>query len=221
MGENGQEVRFADRPVVKRLREAGKLLVAIGGVVGAVAGVLSYAADQAERAEARRARTTTLPQEREPASSISPTFSSSSQAPTERATPSTSETGTASVPTPATSRPAQTKTGTMPRYFIGVWSGTLTQGGSSYAVRLRLQDGEIGEPVGTIEYETLHCAGELKLRTASPRSLDVVETLTNSAGCTPEGNIALKRNSNGSLSYSYFHSDGSVSTTGTLKRAGS
>ncbi|MFB9206608.1 hypothetical protein ACFFV7_35795 [Nonomuraea spiralis] len=74
--------------------------------------------------------------------------------------------------------------------------------------------------MGTIAYEPLHCAGELTLRTASPESLELAETLTSGTGCTPEGNIALDRHANGTLTYNYFHSRGSVTTTGTLKKTG-
>lgn len=221
MSENGQKVRFYARPAGHWLAWLATVVGALVGVVSMLVGIWALQGDEAERAEAKRATTPALSHEREPAASGGPTFASSSKAPSATPVPSVSETGAKSVPDLTRSPSMTTKAETMPRYFLGEWSGMLTQGGSSYSVRMEIQEGEIGEPVGTVEYETLHCAGNLKLRTASPGSVELAETITSSGGCTPEGNIALKRNSNGSLSYSYFHSAGSVTTTGTLKRAGS
>ncbi|MGW2153884.1 hypothetical protein [Nonomuraea sp. NPDC001699] len=56
--------------------------------------------------------------------------------------------------------------------------------------------------------------------TVSPKSLELAETLTSGTGCTPEGNIALDRHANGTLTYNYFHTRGAVTTTGTLKKTG-
>ncbi|MEU5865122.1 hypothetical protein ABZ815_28405 [Nonomuraea sp. NPDC047529] len=174
--------------------------------ISAAVGILSFLGDEAERAEARRDRARTSPavQQPEPAPTVSPT-SGPTSGPTSQA------------PTPAPTPPVHE---TLPRSFLGVWSGTLTQGGSSYRVRLRLRNGEAGEPVGTVAYEPLHCAGELTLRSASPESLELAETLTSGTGCTPEGNIALDRHANGTLTYNYFHIRGAVTTTGTLKKTG-
>jgi hypothetical protein len=106
--------------------------------------------------------------------------------------------------------------------FVGVWSGNngvQSNPSRNFTMRLTLNAGEIGQIVGSIEYPSLACGGELTLSTISSNSLTLNENIT-FGSCVRNGIITLSVTNNGSLSYQWRTTIASSTATADLNKIG-
>jgi hypothetical protein len=105
--------------------------------------------------------------------------------------------------------------------FIGRWSGEVLQTGSvkdKYPVDIRITSGTISDQVGTFNYSTLKCGGDLILVSANRLQLSVEERLTSGLlNCIDRSIITLTRNAtDGTLEYNARVAD--LSAKAVLKK---
>lgn len=113
----------------------------------------------------------------------------------------------------------------LPDAFTGHWEGTGAQRNptAEWPVTLTLTGGHPGDVVGTIDYPTLACGGELTLQSAdtSAASVELAEDLTfGEAVCADGGIVHLAILSDGSLDFQWSHPAIDSPAAGTLNRIG-
>ena len=80
----------------------------------------------------------------------------------------------------------------IPSGFVGSWKGTGTQSDEpgAWTIALTLAGGATGRVVGTITYPSLECGGDLILRHADARHVELLERIT-FGECVDRGVITL------------------------------
>jgi hypothetical protein len=107
---------------------------------------------------------------------------------------------------------------TVPTAFQGAWKGTGSQSdnpGVEWTIALTLAGGGPGDVVGTITYPSLACGGDLILRKADARGVELQERIT-FGECVDRGVVTLMP-AQGGLSYGWRDTD--LTARGTLSRA--
>jgi hypothetical protein len=107
---------------------------------------------------------------------------------------------------------------TVPTAFQGSWKGTGSQSdnpGVEWTIALTLAGGERGDVVGTITYPSLTCGGDLILREADGKRVELLERIT-FGDCVDRGVVTLAP-AQGGLSYDWRDAD--LTARGTLSRA--
>jgi hypothetical protein len=114
--------------------------------------------------------------------------------------------------------------------FIGTWEGTGTQSNRSntWPIIFTITGGREGEIVGTVDYPTLGCGGELTFVKVLPWShiapgIELTEHITYGAGnCIDGGTFELRLAEGGGVpSFRWVSSDGSITARGPIDLAGS
>lgn len=105
--------------------------------------------------------------------------------------------------------------------FAGSWRGTGSQSDQAgeWSIALTLAGGRPGEVVGTIQYPSLACGGDLLLRRSGPGALELRERIT-FGSCVDGGLLTLRPLDGGRLGYDWRQENGTLTATGTLSRAG-
>ena len=86
---------------------------------------------------------------------------------------------------------------TIARGFQGAWKGEGAQSdGGEWTIALTLADGRSGEVVGTITYPSLACGGDLVLRAADRRRVELLERIT-FGDCIDNGVVTLSPDGGG------------------------
>src|SRR6185295_9441749 len=104
--------------------------------------------------------------------------------------------------------------------YLGVWNGTGVQNnGLSWTASISLF-GRVGPIVGTINYLSSDCGGELTLLSASADAVELSEKLTYSGGdpCVNGGVVTLRLQQNGTLAYTWGQGVFQGTATGTLSK---
>ncbi|MBL7519546.1 hypothetical protein I6A84_15915, partial [Frankia sp. CNm7] len=97
----------------------------------------------------------------------------------------------------------------LPSGMVGTWSGTLTQSATAdraeekYNVTLTLRGGEVGDVVGTSNYPTIPCGGDLVLEQTGTRVQVTEQITTGTENCADEVTVFLELESTGTLLYHF------------------
>jgi hypothetical protein len=112
----------------------------------------------------------------------------------------------------------------LPAAFVGHWEGLLVQinPDTRYPVSIELTGGSPGSAVGTIDYPTLGCSGNLVLQSVAGSQATLTERLTvGQTICTyVDATVTLTQQADGSLAFGWSHPTWAGSLTGTLMRPG-
>jgi hypothetical protein len=162
-----------------------------------------------------------------------PSSSGSSLAPSRsksaRQTPSPARQNYSSGPSvndsPGPSYPFTPGTYELPDQLIGTWSGTVFQASTAqnYPVVLRLSRAP-GTTIGTSEYRTLGCQGELRLNSITIDTAMVAEYITSnsvSSGCVSPVQITLRYLGPNRIFYSFSYDGNPEDGQGTLTKSSS
>ncbi|WP_201324859.1 hypothetical protein [Pseudanabaena sp. lw0831] len=108
----------------------------------------------------------------------------------------------------------------LPSVYVGVWEGRGSQNnGSGWSILMALTSGEPNSIVGTFAYPSLSCGGKLTLRRVSPQFIELSENLDyGKKNCVNYGTVTLEKTSGESLQYKWFHSNGKLDGTGSIKK---
>ena len=110
--------------------------------------------------------------------------------------------------------------GTLPPAFTGSWSGTLhaSRRHRGYPVRVTLRGGSVGSVVGTVDYWTVPCQGELRLQEVADGVVRVLEEFTQGVKeCGSGTPVELAVGADGSLGYLGHYDDGGPRVGGRLR----
>ena len=121
----------------------------------------------------------------------------------------------ASDPPGSTSSPAASGTATEAELVVaaemtGTWQGVVSQPNSSsdlYPTTTVLRTGRIGEVVGTSDYPTLGCSGNLRLIVGGPQARVREEITAETSVSCIDGDIHLSLASDGTLSWAFYETD--------------
>ena len=197
-------------PLRRRRRPAFAIPAALILIVAAALGFLALPSHKSNGATpdpktatgAARPTISTAP----PARAISPTVSPSVRSATASARPQTS--------TPFTPGSDQ-----LPQQLSGTWRGTAFQASAAetYPVVLQLAT-QPGTTIGTSDYETLGCHGELRLNAVFAYSVEITEYITsNNGNCVSPVQITLKWLDKNHIFYSFsnpgYPDDGQATLT--------
>jgi hypothetical protein len=102
----------------------------------------------------------------------------------------------------------------------GSWEGEGTQSDQpgEWTIAATLAPAEKGAVVGTIVYPTLACGGDLVLREADARRVEVRERIT-FGDCVHGGVVTLTPQADGTLRYDWRGVGTDMTAAGTLRRA--
>ena len=118
-------------------------------------------------------------------------------------------------------KPEQQSSGDITSDFVGQWSGNVTQkrsNNSTYPVVITIHSGKLTDRVGSVNYATEGCGGELLLIAATSIRISVEERLTSGlTKCIDRSVIILTKNADGTLDYGVRVAD--VSGSGVLRKA--
>ena len=114
--------------------------------------------------------------------------------------------------------------GGLPEAYVGHWEGSATQVNPSaeWPLRITLTGGPAGDIVGTIDYPTLACGGELRLTPLTDEGgveLDEIMTYGKEV-CADGGVVALIEAADGGMEYRWSHPTVNSPATGSLSRVG-
>jgi hypothetical protein len=103
--------------------------------------------------------------------------------------------------------------------YVGIWKGRGVQfnNGSRWSILITLARGEGDSVVGTMEYPSLACGGQLTLRRVNTQSIELAENLTYGR-CVNRGTVTLQKVSSDQLQYKWYFSDGKLGATGTVQK---
>lgn len=118
----------------------------------------------------------------------------------------------------ATAQSSRSRLRVVPAAFQGSWKGTGTQSDEpgAWTIALTLADGAPGRVVGTITYPSLACGGDLILREAGARRVELLERIT-FGSCVDRGVITLAPMPGG-LSFDW-RGEADLTAHGELSRA--
>jgi hypothetical protein len=120
--------------------------------------------------------------------------------------------------------PVRAQSGELPDDFFGHWEGTATQVNptAEWPLEITLTGGRASAVVGRIDYPTLACGGELRLRFLNEDgSIELAEDITEGeAVCADGGFVTLRATADGALEFGWSHPIVNSPATGVLNRAG-
>ncbi len=104
--------------------------------------------------------------------------------------------------------------------YVGIWKGEgLQDNGSRWSILITLIRGKGDSVIGTMEYPSLTCGGQLTLRRVNTQSIELAENLTYGKGrCVNRGTVTLQPISSNRLQYKWYYSDGKLGATGTVQK---
>ncbi|MBB5084847.1 hypothetical protein [Nonomuraea endophytica] len=105
---------------------------------------------------------------------------------------------------------AKPRAAAVPDRFIGTWIGLVDDEDmdTPFPVEILLRRGGLGQIVGKVRYESLKCAGVVRLFEVSSRKLSVQESLTVATEQCDDDLVTLKYQANGTLYYTYGDGEG-------------
>jgi len=110
----------------------------------------------------------------------------------------------------------------IPEGYTGIWSGNngvQINPSRSFTMRFGLIAGTVGQVVGTVEYPSLSCGGEVILKNVAADSIELTEIITYGS-CLRNGIITLSLLSDGTLSYQWRSTSAATTATGTVAIVG-
>jgi hypothetical protein len=120
--------------------------------------------------------------------------------------------------------PARAQGGELPDAYFGHWEGTATQTNptAEWPLTITLTGGRASAVVGRIDYSSLVCSGELRLKFLNDDgTVELAEDITNGEEvCADGGVVTLHANADGSLEYRWTHPIVNSPATGVLSRVG-